>query len=157
VAIIVVGDCGQDVPMRFDDLADTMRKCYTDFGVRIDLDVGPCEPGTEKGKERFIEKSVITGNVCYPAQGTAPAFRGRLVLVKPGLNPKIYGRAPDIRNYALSNADFPQQTTADQFFDEAQFESYRKLGYLIGSDLLDTEYDRANLPGRTVRDLLEWV
>ena len=28
---------------------------------------------------------------------------------------------------------FPQETTADQFFDEAQWESYRKLGLVIGT------------------------
>jgi hypothetical protein len=33
-----------------------------------------------------------------------------------------------VRQYGLENADFPQQSTADQWFDEAQFESYRRLG-----------------------------
>ena len=33
----------------------------------------------------------------------------------------------DVRQYALTHAAFPQETTADQFF-EAQWESYRKLG-----------------------------
>jgi len=35
----------------------------------------------------------------------------------------------DIREYNLRNPKFPQESTGDQFFDEAQFESYRKLGY----------------------------
>jgi len=30
---------------------------------------------------------------------------------------------------------FPQQSTAGQFFDEAQYESYRKLGEIIGAQL----------------------
>jgi hypothetical protein len=30
---------------------------------------------------------------------------------------------------------FPQETTLDQFFDEAQWESYRKLGSHIGDKL----------------------
>ena len=29
--------------------------------------------------------------------------------------------------------DFPQQPTADQFYDEAQWESYRKLGLEIAT------------------------
>ena len=33
----------------------------------------------------------------------------------------------DISHYHKSHPDFPQQTTADQFFDEAQWESYRCL------------------------------
>ena len=35
---------------------------------------------------------------------------------------------PDVQNYAEAHADFPHQTTADQFFSESQFESYRMLG-----------------------------
>ena len=31
----------------------------------------------------------------------------------------------------VSHAPFPQQPTADQFFDEAQWESYRKLGRTV--------------------------
>ena len=30
-------------------------------------------------------------------------------------------------HYRLKNPDFPHQSTADQFFDEAQFEAYRCL------------------------------
>jgi hypothetical protein len=33
------------------------------------------------------------------------------------------------------NPDFPHQSTADQFFDEAQFEAYRCLGEHIGEDI----------------------
>jgi hypothetical protein len=38
--------------------------------------------------------------------------------------------AADVRQYRLENASFPQQSTVDQWFDESQFESYRKLGEL---------------------------
>ena len=149
-SVILVGDCGQDIPMRFDDLADALRKCYTDFGVRIDLDVGPTARLSDKGMERFSKESIIEGSIHYPARGSAPAFTGRIFLVKPTLRDVIYSAAPDVRNYALSNDDFPQQSTADQFFDEAQFESYRKLGYLIGSELLN----RTAEGGTPVKDLL---
>ena len=35
---------------------------------------------------------------------------------------------PDLANYAEKDPVFPQQSTADQFFSESQFESYRELG-----------------------------
>lgn len=38
----------------------------------------------------------------------------------------------DIYGYKRANPDFPDQTTSDQFFDEAQFEAYRELNYGIG-------------------------
>jgi hypothetical protein len=34
----------------------------------------------------------------------------------------------DVLNYARSHAAFPHESTANQFFTEAQFESYRMLG-----------------------------
>jgi hypothetical protein len=34
----------------------------------------------------------------------------------------------DIDEYQCKQPSFPQETTMDQFFDEAQWESYRQLG-----------------------------
>ena len=45
------------------------------------------------------------------------------------LKPCVYGtEPPDIQEYAHKHPDFPHESTADQFFNESQFESYRKLG-----------------------------
>ncbi|HEX8813789.1 MAG TPA: hypothetical protein VF742_17515, partial [Terracidiphilus sp.] len=38
----------------------------------------------------------------------------------------------DVWQYAKLHPTFPHQTTADQWFDELQFESYRALGEYIG-------------------------
>src|ERR671933_2723436 len=54
-------------------------------------------------------------------------LKGVIVLVKPSLLKKA-DEAVDVRQYGLENSAFPQQTTVDQCFDEAQFESYRRLG-----------------------------
>ena len=55
-----------------------------------------------------------------------------LLLIKPTLT----GDEPqDVLNYHASHPAFPQQTTADQFFDEAQWESYRRLGQHIATKL----------------------
>ena len=37
-----------------------------------------------------------------------------------------------VLNYFKRNPKFPHQTTADQYFDEVQFEAYRLLGEHIG-------------------------
>ncbi len=53
------------------------------------------------------------------------------------IRPTVLGtEPPDIVNYAKTNSTFPQQSTSDQFFDEAQWESYRKLGEISGTDVL---------------------
>ncbi len=51
---------------------------------------------------------------------------GVIVWVKPTVTTDD---AADVRQYKLQNPAFPQQTTLDQWYDEAQFESYRKLAY----------------------------
>ncbi|MGO9605607.1 MAG: hypothetical protein ACLQAT_19835 [Candidatus Binataceae bacterium] len=52
-----------------------------------------------------------------------------LLLIKPSL----IGEEPqDILNYHSANPDFPHESTAEQFFNEAQWESYRRLGQHIG-------------------------
>ena len=45
------------------------------------------------------------------------------------LKPTVTGDEPvDVANYARTHATFPHESTAEQWFDEAQFESYRMLG-----------------------------
>ena len=52
------------------------------------------------------------------------------------LKPRVAGiEALDILNYKQASPDFPQQSTTDQFYDEAQWESYRGLGYWIAEQL----------------------
>ena len=52
-------------------------------------------------------------------------FDGELLYIKPVLN----GSEPrDVTQYSRVSDDFPHETTADQFFTESQFESYRILG-----------------------------
>ena len=136
VSTIVVSDCGQDVGFNCDDLADTVRKCYTDLGVRIEIDVTRLQCGRAPGAERYSESHFTVGKIHYPVLDTDAAETkpqiGKLIVIKPSLSHDIFRAAPDIRNYALTHREFPQQTTSDQWFDEAQFESYRKLGFLIG-------------------------
>ena len=48
---------------------------------------------------------------------------------------------PYVSDYKTGNPDFPHQSTADQFFDETQFEAYRALGYHIANRLLRDEKD----------------
>lgn len=45
----------------------------------------------------------------------------------------------DVCHYHRAHPDFPHETTIDQFFDEAQWESYRRLGQHVGSRVLTPE------------------
>jgi hypothetical protein len=64
---------------------------------------------------------------------------GWLLIVKPSLA----GDEPvDVVQYQRTHPLFPQEPTSDQYFDEAQWESYRKLGEHIGATLFATPEDR---------------
>jgi hypothetical protein len=59
-------------------------------------------------------------------EGTEEERTGSIIWIKPAVTRRSAG---DVRQYDRENAAFPQQSTGDQWYDEAQFESYRKLGY----------------------------
>jgi hypothetical protein len=51
---------------------------------------------------------------------------GKLVYIKAAINGT---EPPDVTQYARTHPTFPHESTANQFFNEAQFESYRHLGH----------------------------
>jgi hypothetical protein len=67
-----------------------------------------------------------------------PRF-GYLVYIKAS----ITGREPaDILQYAKTHNTFPHETTANQFFNESQFESYRHLGSYIVETIAQSAPER---------------
>jgi Patatin-like phospholipase len=122
VPLIVLCDCGADPAYRFDDLANLIRLVQLDFGVTIDIDFAPLRPN-ERGES---SRSYVVGSVHYPATVTQRAAVGKLIVIKPSLTVQL---AESTAQFRAQNADFPQQTTADQWFSESQFEAYRELGF----------------------------
>ncbi|HET6789201.1 MAG TPA: hypothetical protein VFH49_14640, partial [Aquabacterium sp.] len=56
------------------------------------------------------------------------------------VKPTLMGDEPhDLLEYARAHPAFPQEPTVDQFFDEAQWESYRQLGLRIGEQLFPAD------------------
>jgi hypothetical protein len=129
---IIVADNGADPHRCFADIGEAIRRCRIDFGAEIKLDTQAFRPAD--GKAGTVH--VAYGTIEYHREHLAmlgwthtsgPEALGRLVWIKPTVLP---GDAADVRQYQLENDKFPQQTTADQWFGESQFESYRKLGEL---------------------------
>ena len=121
---IVVVDASCDVDYKFDDLQDALRKIHIDFGIPINFDEPLPTPAQARASGRHVAVATIRYDFADPQ-----AQKGCLVYIKPVLS----GDEPlDITCYAADNKKpgraFPHQSTADQFFDEAQFESYRALG-----------------------------
>jgi hypothetical protein len=126
--LVVAVDATADRQCHFDDLGNAIRKCYTDFNIEIDIDVGNLKRAAATGMSRAY---YVIGTIRYAA--TDPnALDGTLVYIKPAL---IGSELAAIMNYHLTNPEFPHQSTADQWFDETQFESYRSLGQHIGNSI----------------------
>ncbi|HEY0953860.1 MAG TPA: patatin-like phospholipase family protein [Roseateles sp.] len=144
LGLIVASDNGADPAYRFDDLANLMRLARID--LRVDVSV------VSDFGEHALLKTVFGTTADFSADGgktnpaalllkavpvdddqAAPCW---IVLLKP--SPQA-GAPADVLQYAKTHPDFPQEPTSDQFFDEAQWESYRSLGQYIAGRVLEAK------------------
>ncbi|GAB3776627.1 hypothetical protein GCM10028818_22620 [Spirosoma horti] len=122
-AFIVVCDAEQDDQFGCEGLANAIRRCRIDFGAEIDIKLTDI---LDRTNGRFSKTDYALGQITY-AGDKEPS--GKLLYIKSSM---VDDRLPvDVREYATNNKTFPHQSTGDQFFDEEQFESYRKLGFSI--------------------------
>jgi hypothetical protein len=138
--LILACDAGADPDYGFEDLAEAMRKCYTDFGVEIKFDgkfkVDDIRP---QGDNHTSKRHYAIGEINYPGRNEP----GILIYLKSSLTDNL---PADIMHYRRTHGDFPHESTADQFFDEAQFESYRKLGFEAAMRSFDAMRGDGELP-----------
>ncbi|MES2354588.1 MAG: hypothetical protein V4568_09330 [Pseudomonadota bacterium] len=157
--LIIVSDNGCDQDYLFDDLANLIRKARIDFNAEIrfleegelnalldqnlrriigtpaELQRQITDGRSPDGNKRFAGQAycnchALLARVYYDGSNKA----GSLMLI---IKPSLTGDEPlDLLEYYAQHAEFPQESTLDQFFDEAQWESYRKLGSYIGDRLL---------------------
>jgi predicted acylesterase/phospholipase RssA len=131
---IIAVDASCDERRQFDDFAALIRKARIDFGITIDLDLRPLhgDPMTHRAM-----RGHAAGSVLYPARGNDPGGVGQILYLKPTLD-VAESETEDLREYMHVHPAFPHEPTTDQFFEEAQFESYRALGYAIAKQALST-------------------
>lgn len=124
---VIVSDASADPDTAFDDLANAVRRVREDFGVEIDLDISPLRPN----QAGYSSQHAVVGTIHY--DGLGGTDKGTILYFKPALTGD---EPPDVLQYRHRNAAFPHESTGDQFFDEAQWESYRRLGEHAGSVIL---------------------
>jgi hypothetical protein len=130
---IVVSDAGCDPTFNFEDLGNAMRKIRTDLGVPIDFprgEFGPRSADSTLGDGGYV----VIAPIRYSAIDGPDVKDGTLVYIKPGLYQSEFF-PKDVYNYAASSPTFPHESTADQFFSESQFESYRALGRHVVNEI----------------------
>lgn len=163
--VIVLADCGADPAYAFGDLENLVRKARIDLQAEILFQrpkAPPPPPGppapSRLAQHYQLAKPAAAAVPPWPEEmnafgslndlasssssaclalariryrGERPG-RGILIVVKPNVSD---GLPVDLVNFKAENPEFPQQTTADQFFSEAQWESYFQLGNFLGGKL----------------------
>ena len=137
---IVICDSEQDEDYFFEGIANAIRKCRVDFGVEITLDQLDCltpDPLTGNCKRHWAR-----GKIRYPEtpadQPSQESNEGEILYIKSSLtgaakynNIVLPSEPADVVNFKFMHKHFPHDTTANQWFTESQFESYRRLGYHV--------------------------
>lgn len=113
---IVAVDGEEDPERRFGGLLQLMRFARIDLGVEVRIELDALRPGADGHSTAHW----ALGEIDY-GQGQL----GHLIYLKSS----ITGDEEEyVRDYGRSHPSFPQESSADQFFTEAQFEAYRALG-----------------------------
>jgi hypothetical protein len=143
---IIISDADCDPSYSFEDLGNAIRKIRIDLGIPITFAGSP--QMTREGQGRTnLHCAVAT--IDYRAIDGNDAKQGFLLYIKATLS----GDEPmDVGNYGRASVDFPHESTSDQWFSEAQFESYRALG-LHSLDVIAREIQTLKNAQPTIRDV----
>jgi hypothetical protein len=144
---VVVVDATFDPTGSLEGLGNAIRKIRIDLGIPITFDHIPMNPQDGDGPR---DKLCTIGTIAYSAVDAAPATDGVLVYLKPF---KEHIKSVDVYNYGRARGLFPNESTANQWFSESQFESYRRLG----QEIVDRICARARQPGGSATDPDVWT
>ena len=142
--LIIVGDGECDPDLKFEAIAELTRLAQIDLSIKIEFDGLDCI--------RNGEQHHAIGTIHY-ANGRI----GKLIYLKSSLrgdnalestlqnkfyesslrrnDDRLFDTNAYIAHYRAENPAFPHEKTADQFFDETQFECYRALGFQVADSV----------------------
>jgi hypothetical protein len=116
--LIIASDAECDPDLHFESLGKLIRLCEVDFEAKIKIDVSSIRPDPRTGRSK---SHCAVGTIEYGNGGL-----GTLIYIKASL---LDEENTAVLQYRSEHSTFPHETTANQFFTEDQFESYRQLGY----------------------------
>ncbi len=116
--LIIASDAECDPDVAFESLGKLIRMCEVDFGAKIKIDVSSIRRDRRTGRSK---SHCAVGTIEY-----GNCTLGTLIYIKASL---LDEENTGVLEYHSSHTTFPHETTANQFFSEDQFESYRRLGY----------------------------
>jgi hypothetical protein len=131
--LIVVVDATADPEYCFSDLTHSAQLLAVagDWQLKLDLDAArPRRPASKDPALRRVRRPIAVGQIKKQRQSIT------LIYVKAGVDDDVpFG----VMRYAEAHQSFPHCPTADQFFDEAQFEAYYQLGEHLGALVAETD------------------
>lgn len=142
---IIVSDAGVDPDFTLQNMTNAIERIRSDFGFNIEIGAPPYEDygidgliagSTDNSQEALDERFDLSARGFAIAKIDYGDKEGVLYWIKSTLVP---GLPADVYGYKGANPAFPYQPTTDQFFDEAQFEAYRELGYRLCDDLVEAQ------------------
>jgi hypothetical protein len=152
--LILSVDAGADPDYRFDDLQELIIQARNILGVAITFrdrpeDVIRPEASYGYSREQFAIADISTLPGADPRMA---GYRGVLVYLKSSLKaPQTVKKSTDPSYlYKTWHTAFPHESTADQFFDEPQWNAYYTLGKHMAEDLLQGVLGSAPDPAVTV-------
>jgi choline dehydrogenase-like flavoprotein len=142
---IIAVDAGEDPDYHFNDLARFTRLVRLDFGAELQwLDPSVACDSAPAWVTNWLNPQMLGSRETIARQGSCHAAMAKityldapqqvswLLLCKTSLTGD---ESIDILQYSTQDLLFPNSPTTDQFFGDSQWESYRALGYHIGTKL----------------------
>jgi hypothetical protein len=152
--VILIVDGEADPQMGLSSLVSATRRIEEDFKAKLDFADGMGPPrlmmyperddGTDPrypSTARYAAAPFIVGKLTYDHPTEKD---GILIYVKSTLIQQMDFKTA---GYLALNPDFPHQSTVDQFFNSAQFDAYRCLGYESAEFALSALKDSPALNG----------
>jgi hypothetical protein len=164
VDVIIVSDAAADKDFTMGDLGNAIERIRVDFGYDIRFRYGTRDlqwlmPGSyEEAKDDELaaafakgfdlaRRGFAIGTIDYGTDETGQSKEGIVIYLKATL---MKGLPGDVYAYAKQNADFPHQSTGDQFFDEKQLEAYRELGFRLADAALSDTWVQHVFEGKSL-------
>jgi hypothetical protein len=136
--VIIVSDAECDPDLQFEGLGALIRMCEVDLKAKITIDVNALRP---HAGSNWSDRCCAVGTIQYNNEdGTRET--GFLIYLKAAMTGH---EDTEILQYKASHPAFPHESTADQFYGEDQFESYRRLGRTVATRAFKSATDKQDI------------
>lgn len=135
--LIVACDFEQDAGFQFESFYHAVRLAKSVHSADIHIDLSQLIPRKDDNGDMYSPACVAEGTVTYRDQTV-----GKIIYLKSSVNllpesdeegNRHPERAPAYAlGYLKAHSSFPHESTADQYFDDVQFEAYQALGEHLG-------------------------